>query len=122
MHSKLFIVICLSCAATCATGNERELRSDQVAECVERIKAIDIVQDRIDASRKVLSGDEADCAFQEFTTSTLSRYCVQVKKSATDAAKQRTWNDVQHAWDALDRLRLQLRQTEDRLGFECGVG
>jgi hypothetical protein len=82
------------------------------------INAIGVIRERIDASRKVLSGDEADCAFEEFTTDALSRYCVQTK-AAADLAKRRTWNEIQHAWDALNRLRLQLRQIEERLGIEC---
>jgi hypothetical protein len=121
MYNKLFIVICLSCAATCATGNDRLPLSDQVAQCVPHINAIGVIRERINAGRKVLTGDETDCAFKEFTTGGLSHYCVQVK-SAADAAKLRTWNDIQHAWDALNRTRLQLRRTEERLGIECESG
>jgi hypothetical protein len=121
MYSKLFIVIGLSCAATCATGNDRLLPSDQIAQCVPHMYAIGVIRERINASRKVLTGDETDCAFEEFTTSGLNRYCVQVK-SAADLARRRTWSDIQHAWDALNRLRLQLRQTEERLGIECEPG
>jgi len=83
------------------------------------MNAIGVIRERIDAGRKVLSGDEADCAFEEFATGgALSRFCVQAK-SAADFSKRRTWNDIQHAWDALNHLRLQLRQTEERLGIEC---
>jgi hypothetical protein len=90
----------------------------QPSECAQRTNAIGVIRDRIDAMRKVLSADEADCAFREFTTNGLSRFCMQVK-SAANAAAQRTWNDIQHAWNALDRTRLELRQAEDRLGIEC---
>jgi hypothetical protein len=118
MGSKLFIVIGLACAATCAASEGRLPPSDQIAQCIPHVNAINVIRERISASRKVLSGNEADCAFEEFTTSVLSRYCAQVK-SAADVAKRRTWNGIQHEWDALNRLRLQLRQTEGRLGIEC---
>jgi hypothetical protein len=121
MYNKLFIVIGLSSAATWATGNDRLPLSDQVAQCVPHINAIGVIREHINAGRKVLTGDETDCAFEEFTTSGLSRYCVRVK-SAADVAKLRTWNEIQHAWDALNRARLQLRQTEERLGIECESG
>ena len=90
----------------------------QPPECAQRTSAIGIVRDRIDVMRKALSAEEADCAFEEFTNTGLSRHCVQIKRAA-NAATQRTWNDIQHAWDALNRMRLQLRQAEDRLGIEC---
>jgi hypothetical protein len=122
MYDKLFIVIGLSCAATCAIGNDRLPLSDQVAQCLPHMNAIGVIRGRIDAGRKVLTGDETDCAIEEFTTTGLSRYCVQVKSTA-DVAKLRIWNDdVQHAWDALNRVRLQLRQTEECLGIECEPG
>lgn len=122
MYNQLFIVIGLSWAATCATGNDRLPLSDQIAQCVPHINAIGVIRERINAGRKVLTGDETDCAFKEFTTSGLSRYCVRVKMAAADVAKLRTWNDIQHAWDALNRTRLQLRRTEERLGIECESG
>ena len=90
----------------------------QPSECAQRTNAIGVIRDRIDATRKAMSADEADCAFEEFTLGGLSRHCVQVKRAASGAT-QRTWNDIQHAWDALNRMRLQLRQVEDRLGIEC---
>jgi hypothetical protein len=90
----------------------------QPSECAQLTNTIGAIRDRIDAMRKALSADEADCAFEEFTTNGLSRYCMQVKRAA-NAAAQRTWNDIQYAWDALNRTRLQLRQAEDRLGIEC---
>ena len=118
MHSRLFIVIGLSCAATCAAGNERVPPSDQLAQCTPHVDAINVIRERINASRKALSVSEADCAFAEYSTGVLRGYCEQVK-SAADVAKQRTWRDIMVAWDELDRARLQLRQTEGRLGIEC---
>ena len=72
----------------------------QPSECAQLTNTIGAIRDRIDAMRKALSADEADCAFEEFTTNGLSRYCMQVKRAA-NAAAQRTWNDIQYAWDML---------------------
>jgi|EndMetStandDraft_2_1072991.scaffolds.fasta_scaffold99555_3 hypothetical protein len=101
-----------------ATAQERTLSPDQTAQCAPHVNAITVVRERISAGRKALTGDEVDCAFEEFTANALSRHCTQVK-SAADVAKLRTWNGLPHAWDALNRLRLQLRQTEERLGIQC---
>ena len=111
-------MIGLSCAATCAASNDRLPASDQIAQCTPQVNAINVIRERIEAGRKVLSGYEADCAFEEFTRGVLSSYCAQVKNAA-DVAKRRTWSELQHAWDALDGLRLRLRQTEERFGIEC---
>ena len=118
----LFLVSAIVSAALLtgdlATAQERAPSSDQVAQCIPHVNTINVIRERISAGRKALTGDEVDCAFEEFTTNALSRYCTQVK-SAADVAKLRTWNGLQHAWDALNRLRLQLRQTEERLGIQC---
>jgi hypothetical protein len=82
------------------------------------MRAIEVVRGRIEAGRKILSGEEADCAFAEFDTGSLSRHCAQMKSSA-DPIKQRAWGETYHAWDALSRSKLSLRQFEDRLGIEC---
>ena len=82
------------------------------------MRAIEVVRGRIEAGRKILSGEEADRAFAEFNTGALSRHCAQIKSSA-DPIKQRTWGEIYHAWDALSHSKLSLRQFEDRLGIEC---
>jgi hypothetical protein len=110
--------ICLSGVATCVIANEHAPSSAHVKECAARTQAADVIRRRIDASRQILSIEEADCAFAEFNTGGLSRHCARIK-SIADPLKQRTWGEIHHAWNALNRSKLSLRQFEDRVGIEC---
>ena len=87
-------------------------------ECVAPLGAIKTVRDKLDAGRRVLSAEEADCAFLQFTTQALSDRCAQLKGRAAPKTRQ-TWDEMLHDWDTLDRLRLDLRKLEDSLDVVC---
>src|SRR5262245_16657563 len=74
-------------------------------ECAAPLGAIAAVRKKLDAGREVLSADEADCAFLQFTLQGMSEQCAQRMERATPKAK-RAWNEMVENWQALDRLRL----------------
>jgi len=122
MRGKRFMAISLACATACVTtcacaGDAAP--SGPPAECVAPVSAIGAVRKKIDAGRDVLSADEADCAFLEFANGGASGdRCREIKTRANPDAR-RAWGEIQQGWDALGRLRLDLRKLEDRLGVEC---
>lgn len=117
----LVLIVVLAAPGGGGIAQDRPPAPDRATQCRPHLEAIGVIRDRIKAGREALTADEADCAFEEFAIGALSRHCAQVKNAAA-AARRRTWNDIQQAWDALNRLRLQLRQAEERLGIECESG
>jgi hypothetical protein len=118
MGGRAFIAMWLACVATCAGAGDAGSPSVRPAECTAPIGAIGAVRGKLDGGRKLLSDDEADCAFVAFTNGGLSARCAQIKARANPTAK-RAWSEMQTGWDELGRLRLDLRKLEDRLGIEC---
>jgi hypothetical protein len=119
MRSRTLIAMCWWCAAAGAgLGIGAAAPSAAPAECARPLGAIAEVRAKIDAGRDALTADEAECAFVEFTIGELSGRCVEVRARATPKA-MRAWGEVKGAWQELDRLRLDLRKLEDRLGAEC---
>jgi len=114
MRATALIAICL-CAAVWADAGAAPARPK---ECAAPLGAIKVVRDKIDAGRRVLSAEEADCAFLQFTTQALSDRCAQLKGRATPKARE-TWDEMLNGWNDLDRLRLDMRKLEERLDAEC---
>jgi hypothetical protein len=90
-------------------------------DCAVILRAIDAQKTKIEEARRVLSAEEADCAFAE-VESAPTRHCAGIKAAAfRNFEKRRIWDNAIFARHSFDRLRLQLRATEDRLGVTCTV-
>jgi len=117
MRGTALIAICL-CASAAVNAAGAGAAPAPPKECAAPLGAIKAVRDKLDAGRRVLSAEEADCAFLQFTTQALSARCATIKARATPKVRQ-TWGDMLQEWGALDRLRLDLRKLEDSLDVVC---
>src|SRR5215470_14451881 len=122
MRVTVLIAICL-CMASGAQGNAQGNAQAGAAparpkECAAPLGAIAAVRKKLDAGRELLSADEADCAFLQFTLQGMSEQCAQMMERATPTAK-RAWGEMVQNWQALDRLRLDMRKLEDSLDVVC---
>ena len=102
-----------------ATSITHTLARAQNDNCASILAAIAIQQRSIDAARRILSPDEASCAFVDFTMP-VSGDCARLKTAVdADVKKRQAWTSAMVAWSQLDQLRLQLRGVEGRRGSTC---
>jgi hypothetical protein len=87
------------------------------AACEPLASEIEALQQRGVAATRLLGGYE-HCIWEDLSLGTPSSYCSAVKQRAS-ADMRKAWGDAVLAWNQLDRLRLELRGLEDRLGIDC---
>jgi hypothetical protein len=115
MRRMTFIAIGLWFAATDVSV---AAPSAPAPQCAAPLSAIGAVRKKLDLGREVLSADEADCAFLQFTLQGMSEQCARLMERATPRAK-RVWSEMVQDWETLGRLRLDLRKLEDSLNIVC---
>jgi hypothetical protein len=83
------------------------------------LRQIDAERRAIATAKRILSSEEVECAFNDFSMPVRGA-CAQIKAAANrDAKKGEAWIALMIAWNALDRLLLSLRGVEDGLGVVC---